>query len=146
MSSQLPKCMNPPLTDALVGDLMYCSQHSADSARNALIGNRTVSNGEMRLFEKSTPVDFQRKVFHPGGRAAMKGSLDQRLQNVPDFLPYLAHRLSQRPGMLCPKDWDVGIVVQRAELRTPPEQLRKPVGDKKLRHHAQGRRPAIWRT
>jgi len=39
----------------------------------------------MSLLDKSVPVDFEGKIFHPGRLAAAEGGIDQWFQNVPNL-------------------------------------------------------------
>src|SRR5580658_4398052 len=138
--------MDSPFTDYLFGDLMYSGQNSADAAGRCFVRNRAVSDGEMRLFEEAAAIDLEWDVFHPGGLATVIWGFDERFQDMPDLLPHLAHRQAKRPRVLGAKNRDIGVVIERAELRTPPKQLREPIGEEKTRHHSQSRRPVPRRT
>ncbi|MFZ2069602.1 MAG: hypothetical protein WAV27_26830 [Xanthobacteraceae bacterium] len=83
-----------PFPDDLFGDLVNGREHAADAAHGGLVGHRTISDGEMRLFEKAVAIYVQLDVFHPRRRAAFKWRIDERLENSPDFGPYVADGLA----------------------------------------------------
>ena len=54
----------------------------------------------MCFFDKSVTIDLQKDVIVPGRRPAFERRVDQRLKDVPDFLPAFAQRLAYSPPSL----------------------------------------------
>src|ERR1700730_7170644 len=100
----------------------------------------------MRLLEETSTIEFKWDVFHPSGRATGKGSFNQRLEDVPDFIPDLAHWSAKRPWMLCAEDRNISVVVHRTKVRSPPEQLGESIREQKLHDHPESRGPRRHRA
>src|SRR5579864_540959 len=88
-----------PLTYHFFTDLMDGRQNPADSARRAFVRHGAISDGEMGFFLEAIAIYFQRDVFHPCSRAALKRCADERLKDVPYFAPALPDGLSQKLRM-----------------------------------------------
>jgi len=82
---QIPQRDDTPLADDLLGDLVDGRQHSADPAGRGLVRHRAVRDGKVRFFGEVGTLDLQLKILHPSGRTAMERSINQRLQDVPNF-------------------------------------------------------------
>jgi hypothetical protein len=123
------------------GDFVHRGQDAADTAGDGFVGDRAVRHREVRLFDEAMALELEFEVLDPRRRAAMVRRVDERLQDVPDFTPALAHGNTQRPRMLLSEDGPVRIVVDRHVLGSPPEQQRKAIGEQEPHHHAKRRRP-----
>src|SRR5262249_45365334 len=126
--SQIAQYSYATLRDDLARDFMHRGQHSTDSGWNSLIGHRTVRDGEVRLFQKSVSIDHQQDVVIPCCRTAVKGSVDQGADNIPDFRPAYICRLAQDfLRMFCSGNRTIGIVVKLNVARSPPQNMREAI-------------------
>ena len=83
----------------------------------------------MRFFLIAVAYQFERDVLHPCGWPAPEGDLSQWAKNVEDLIPAFTERLSQSGvGMFIAEDRDISVVVELDEIRSPPQQHRKAVG------------------
>jgi hypothetical protein len=129
LGTKISQRSRPALPQNLRGDLVYGRQNPTNAGGGGLIRHRAVGDGEVRLLDEAVTVNLEREIVHPGSWAAMERSIDQGLKHVPDLVPTLADRLSQRLRMFCAEDWDIGIVIDRDVVRSPPEQERETVGE-----------------
>src|ERR1043165_7649674 len=134
------------LADDFLADLMNGREHTADAARNGFVRHRAVRDGEMSFFSEPVTIDLQVNVFHPRGRSAVKRRFDQRAQDVPDLRPALSGWSSKKLRVLRSEDRSIGVVIELAEFRSPPEQQWKTIDEQEARHHFQGGRPGFKRT
>src|SRR4029077_18355611 len=86
--------------DNFFADLVNRGEHAADAIRGSVVRNGAVRNCKVCPSHEAVAIHAERNIVHPGGRAAMEGSLDERLQDVPDFTPYFGGGAPERPGML----------------------------------------------
>src|SRR5581483_9947290 len=146
---QVTKHSDPPLSHDFLRDLMHGAEHTANPARYGWIRDRAVSDGKVRFFREAETVHIQEDVVHPSGIAASIGCLNQGADDVPDLRPAFVSRLAQRFRMLLSQDWPRRVVVDLAELRTPPQEQLKAVYQEELEDHPQSGRPRLnwadWR-
>ncbi len=131
-----------------VGDLDRGDQHPAYARGRRGIGDGAVAQGEASIVPTGPmPLDAQRYVLSEDGRrsALQQGGMD-RLDLVPDFRPGLARRPAEGPGMLVAEDRAIGVVVEKHEVRAPPQRHRKGGGEHDLRRQLQARRPVPARS
>jgi hypothetical protein len=88
--AQIAQCTNAPLAYHFVGDLMHGRQHPTDARGRALVRDRTVGDGEMRLLDEAMAIDFQKNVVIPRRRSTAIRRINQWPQDVPDFFPAFA--------------------------------------------------------
>src|SRR4029077_17406370 len=82
----------PPWKGVSIRGLRTCQI----SFRYALVRDRAVGAQPVRLFIEAVAIDDEKDVLVPGRGATMEGRVDQRLENVPDFLS-----VRSRPGPGC---------------------------------------------
>src|SRR6476661_4461176 len=87
--TQFAQGNNPAFTNHLFCDLVHRGQDATDSALGSLIRKRTVGDGEMSFFSIAAAVEHKLYVFGPGGGTSAKRGLNQRLEDIPDFMPDL---------------------------------------------------------
>src|SRR5262245_43377315 len=97
----------------------------------------------MPLLKIAMAVEFELEILDPCRRTAVKRCVDEGFEHIPDFTPAFADRLAKCPGMLRSENRRVGIVVDRAECRPPPEEHRESVGEQEADLHPQRGRPAF---
>src|SRR6185369_4947272 len=90
--TELAEHPDPSLADHLRGDLVDGGEHSTDSGRRALVGDRAVGDGEVRLLQEAAPSNVELEILGPGRGPAFVGRLDEWAEDVPDLRPALPHR------------------------------------------------------
>ena len=125
----------------LLGDLVHVGQHAADAARRVLVRQRTVRDSEMAFLDEAVTLQLQLEILDPGGGATVEGSVDQRLEQIPDLRPAVACRDAHGARMFGAEDGRVGVVVDHDVLGPPPQQRGKAVREYYRHHGAQYRAP-----
>jgi hypothetical protein len=143
LGSQVAQNQNASVTHHFACDLVDCRQNPADTARDSLVGHGAVSDREMTLLDEIVPVDLEQNIVIPRRGAAIKRPVNQRTDDVPDLGPAFAGKLSKGfIRVLGPEDRMVRVVIELDLMRSPPQDVRKAIGEHDAQHGTQCRRPS----
>jgi len=126
-------------TNDFVANFVHSGKYTANPTRHSLIWHRAIRNRKMGLLDKPIPVDFQSEILHPGCRAAVIRCLDEGTNDVPDLGPAGTGGLPHGLWMFGAEHGSVGIVVELAEVRAPPEQQGETIAQQEAHHHTEAR-------
>src|SRR6185437_190166 len=143
--TEIPEQRDATFSYNLLSNFVHGGEYAPNAAWDGFVRHWAVGNSKVCLFDKAVAIDFKSDVVVPSRRTAIERRIDQRLKDVPDFFPTLADRLTQCPWMFRPKHWNIGIVVDRYILRSPPQEQWKAVGKQETRHHSECGGPVFYR-
>ena len=145
--AQITQRRHAPVAHHFFCDLVDGRQHPADPALDRFVGRGAVGDREMAFLDETVPVDLQADVVVPAWRTALERTVDQRSDDMPDLRPALVCWAAQRlVGVFGSGDAAVGVVVKLDVVRTPPEYVRKAVGEEYAHHRPQRGRPGFERS
>ena len=137
--AEFPERQQAARAEDPLGGLHHRRKDAADAA--ALVTNRAVRPGEVCLFAESAPPKLEHLILGPRGVAVGHDALEHRPDHIPDLAPRLHARAAQDRRMFLLKDGHVGVVVENAQGRSPPQDHRKPRGETDADGRAEALRP-----
>ena len=144
--AELAERLEPPGADDLPGRL---GTRAEDAVHGPPVRgqDRRVREGDEDLFLAKPPVVEEFHVLRPGGLPGRHDAVQHRSDRVPDLPPAFATRPAEHARVLRrPQEWDVRVVVEYGQPRTPPEQDRESGRQAQADRDLQILRPALRRA
>ena len=138
LRAQVLQHSQPAGADDPLGGLGYRGEYGADAA--VIVMQRAVGVRPVGLFPVAVPAHRQQQVFRPGRLAGLQHAVQHRPDGGPDVGPHAGARLVQR-GVLAAHQWQIRVVVDHPEVRSPPDDHREPGGQADPGGDAQAGRP-----
>ena len=143
LGAQILQRGQPSSADYLLGGVPDRREHAAYGS--VVVMQRAVGVGPVCLLPVAVPVHGQQQVLGPGGLPGAQHRIEHRADRVPDLAPDLIAGSSER-RVLAAQQRQVRVVIEEAQLLTPPDDHWEPRGQADAAGGAQAGWPVPWIT